>query len=250
MTQWEEMKKEYCDIPIPADGALKLLETIEKAKQQREEAAKQKQCRIRAFTKYATIAAAVFVVVLLVPGIMLFSGGFGATAEDAAMSMKPEQSYHTAGSTSNWYVKNESADSSTAVPEVESSSMEDSMDNAGNSFWETPEGAYEYATDSVETGAEKETVTQEASVEVFSPEVREAISREILGQMEKRMQAADGTYYIKSETYPQGFEQITERQEHYINAEGLLVIIFSEGTVAPVEQGRVEFVIPATVFQP
>ncbi len=221
MTQWEEMKKAYGDIPIPADGPLKLLETMEKAKQQRNQAAKQKQCRIRAFTKYATIAAAVFVVVLLVPGIMLFSGGFGATAEDAAMPMEPEQSYNnTAGNASNWYAKTESADNNTAVPEVESSSMMDSM------------------------------VTQEASVEVFSPEVREAVSKEILRQMEKRMQAADGTYYIKSEAYPQGFEQITERQQHYINAEGLLVIIFSKGTVAPVEQGRVEFVIPATVFQP
>ena len=91
-------------------------------------------------------------------------------------------------------------------------------------------------------GSWKETTSEE--------ELNDVISREILSQMELRMKETKEIYYVKSEHYPNGFERLEDDQEYYINEDGLLVIVFLAGTVAPEEQGSVEFVIPAGVFLP
>ena len=84
----------------------------------------------------------------------------------------------------------------------------------------------------------------------FTVEEIEAISREIISQMEMRMREMGETYYIRSEENSAGFEQIAENQPFYINGDGQLVIVFEAGMVAPIEQGAIEFVIPASVAAP
>lgn len=202
MTEWEQIKNEYKDVPVPAEGLNQVLQAMAEAKRNR------RRCRVKNIARYGTVAAAVLLVVLVVPGMLLFSGGFGGVANDAASTMMD-----TTAATEECL-----PDSAVAETEREDGLMEKSAS------FNTAAG-----------GMVKE---------------QEAISKEILRQMEERMQKNGETYYIRSEEYPEGFALISEEQEFYINEEGLLVFVFRAGTVAPKEQGDVEFIIPAEVAVP
>lgn len=205
MTEWEQLKKEYREIPVPTEGPSQLLQTIAKAKRKRN--------RLKNFARYGTVAAAVLLV-LLIPGRMLFSGGFGTVAENDSMK------------------------------------MDCSIQSPATGNWVTEESAEEKYSVSKGTPAPQAVADSTANFGNNMEECREAISREILFQMQERMRIEGETYYYKSAEYPEGFEQINEEQEYYINEEGLLVVVFEAGTVAPEKYGKVEFVIPAGVFQP
>lgn len=211
MTEWEQLKKEYKEIPIPAEGPHQVLEAMAKAKQ--------KRSRWKTTVKYSAMAAAAVLVVVLVPGVLL-SGGFGAKMNDCAAESVQESYYD--GAAVKDAIRNDTSGSSTATAE-----------NATKS---------EATMESIEDNM--------ASVETEVPwaEMRVAISQEILRQMEERGMLSEGTSYTRSELYPEGFEELEETQEYYFNEEGLLVIVFAPGEVAPGEQGTVEFVIPADVF--
>ena len=76
MTELEQLKKEYREIPVPADGPHQMLETIASAKRKRN--------RFKNLAKYGSVAAAA-VLVLLLPGMLLFSGSFAAKEDSAYM---------------------------------------------------------------------------------------------------------------------------------------------------------------------
>lgn len=215
MTEWEKLKKEYREIPVPEKGPHQMLQTIAKAKDER--------MRHHNLARYGTVAAAAFLVLLL-PGMLLLSGGLGGSQKNSAM-MEADcavQSVPEGG----WYAK-------------------DSMDETtiDNTAAEAPE--YSYKNDVQTTfKATAEGVIVPATEETSLPdEHREAISREIFGQMEERMQNNNETYYVKGEECPENFT-------YYINEEGLLVVVFEAGLIAPKEQGTVEFIIPAEVYSP
>ena len=233
MTELEQLKIEYREIPVPADGPKQMLRVIAGAKRKRSRA------RLNAMVKYATVAAAVLVVVVLLPGIFLFSGGFGGASEEMALDAECVTENMTAGSAEGFFA---------------GSNKDTAMAPATNSAPapESPEYGLgdNSATDmDMTTEAMLETQMKQADNGVF-PADREAISKEILRQMEERMLTQGELYYIKSEEYPEGFDVISEAQEYYINDEGQIVIVFEAGTVAPEEQGIVEFVIPARVVSP
>jgi len=215
MTQWEQMKKEYREIPIPEDGQYQMLQAIAKAKQKRDSV----QSNLKRAAKYVSIAAAAFVVVLCLPMLLLFSRGFGSSAPECAPPMMQD-----------------------CV--TESAVSEDRFLEAGMTAAKGDAGTdMNYSTN------------LDAEADMAMPEEenlwnREGISKEIIRQMKERMLADDELYYVKSEEYPDGFELLAENQEYYINEEGLLVIVFEAGAVAPKEQGVVEFVIPAEVVIP
>ena len=68
MTEWEQMKTEYHDVQIPANGSHQIQETITKATYDRNKNRRKKLIR------YSATVAAMFLVVLLVPVIWLFWG--------------------------------------------------------------------------------------------------------------------------------------------------------------------------------
>lgn len=222
MTQWEQLKKEYREIPVPEDGQHQVLKAMAEAKK--------KRSRSMRLTQYGTVAVAVLLVVLLLPGMLLFSGGFGDSAENAYM--EADYAPQNTDSTGRGYAK-DSAEEGAVAPTAEAPSYSLSDDKAAdyNSVMEETEQKKEFET-------------------FCSPEKAEAISREILRQMEERMQNDGETYYRKGDEYPEGFEQISNEQEYYVNADGLLVIVFQAGVVAPKEQGAIEFIIPAEVVSP
>ncbi len=193
MTEWEQLKKEYREIPVPADGPQQVMKTMAKAKQERN--------RVKDVIRYGAAAAAVLLVVLLVPGMLLLSGG-AKEMNDGAVEMEAD-----------------CAAKSTALQEsvLDSEDTEMELVRGYGASW---------------------------------TENLEIISKEILKQMESRMQEGNEIYYMKSEACPEGFEQISVEQEYYINTDGLLVFVFEAGKVAPMEQGTVEFIIPAEVFLP
>lgn len=81
----------------------------------------------------------------------------------------------------------------------------------------------------------------------------EAISENIRGQMEQQMKEdSSTTYFIDSPDAPvsDGFKEISENQNFYINADNQLVIAFNEYEVAPGYMGTVEFIIPTDHIQP
>lgn len=228
MTQWEQMKNEYREIPVPADGPQQVLQAMAEAKRKRN--------RWKNLTRYGSVAAAALVVVLLIPGMFLFSGGFGASTEDCAYP-ESERATESASGAAEWFSSQSVKNMAPASDEVPNSSS---------------------STAAPEYGPQRDAVLQDAVAEESAsgkPEAiwtdrKEAISREIIRQMEERMQENGETYYIRSEEYPQGFELLSEDQDYYINEEGRLVFVFASGSIAPEEQGTVEFLIPAEVFSP
>ncbi len=223
MTEWEQIKKEYREIPIPTDGPHQMLEVMASAKRKRDQWKRVVKCG-------SGVAAALLVVILL-PGIVFFNSGFGESKDMAA----PETLFDSAestGSSDGWFFATEAgtaeenkaeAPQSTASSEVD---CDGAMNNVGSSA-----------------------PVLENSAEDFSLCI-ENISAEILRQMETRMQENGETYYIKSELYPEGFEKISEEQNYYVNEDELYVIVFEAGTVAPEAMGVIEFIIPAEVAVP
>lgn len=238
MTEWEQIKKEYQEIPVPADGPHQLLQTIADAKRKRNQ--------WKRITKYGSIVAAAILVIVVLPGMLFFSQGFGGSKDMAATESAVSREEST-GSADGWFNKDSAANTvgnknmspvlGTAAPEASLDIMADSSDSdITNESADTEYG--------VNVGASVE------KSEGWSLLDREAISKEILRQMEKCIQEKNETYYIKSEVYPEGFELLAEGQPYYINTDGLYVIVFEAGEVAPKEQGMIEFVIPAEVALP
>lgn len=244
MTEWEQIKKEYREIPVPANGPHQVLTVMAEAKKKRN--------RFKRLTQYGTVAAAALLVVLLLPGMLLFSGGFGASEDNAAM--EADCAVESTGSAGGW-VTTESANDMGMVPATNSVATlapEQGYDGMANKDTAVTEDASNYSMSDKTAVAENSTENKLQKLEerFFTAEEQEAISKEILKQMEERMRENGETYYIKSEEYPEGFEQIAKEQEYYVNADGLLVVVFRAGVVAPKEQGAVEFIIPAEVVSP
>ncbi len=211
MTEWEQIKKEYREISIPVDGPHQVLTAMADAKKKRN--------RYRHLAQYGTVAAALLVILLL-PGMLWFSGGKGAANESAAMKSDNVLQFAEDGII-----------------------LESVCDTMAPTTAPTTSG-----TADADQNCESE--EYKATQKYFTPEEQSAISREIRKQMEERMTETGETYYSKREAYPEGFEQIEENQEYYINTDGLFVIVFRAGVIAPEEQGTVEFVIPAEVALP
>lgn len=80
----------------------------------------------------------------------------------------------------------------------------------------------------------------------------EVISENIKKQMEQQMKDDPSKmYFIDSPDAPvsDGFKQISENQNFYVNGNNQLVIAFNEYEVAPGYMGTVEFVIPTEAVQ-
>lgn len=223
MTEWEKLKKEYKELPIPSNGPHQVQEAIKRARK--------KRIRWQGITRYGTVAAAVFVVLLL-PGILWLSGGLKsdnycedfAVEESASKNMSPFFSGKADG-----------------APEQEEPLQSDGWDDMES-------GQFDGMVSN--DAADNLYIMSEQKQTVFWAAHKEAVSAEIVRQMKERMQNGAATYYVKSEAYPEGFELLSERQSYYINEEGFLVVVFEAGTVAPKEQGDEEFVIPKEVAAP
>lgn len=272
MTEWEQIKKEYREVPIPANGPHQMLEVIAEAKRKRGRE------RWKHMAKYGSVVAAAILVIVILPGILFFSQGFGGS-NDMATTESAVCEEESTGS-DDWFTR-DSAESvmedrnMASTSDTEYSSTPNAGGSSGNDGADSLAGIadsddFDYGISNKVAGSESGTdfmptpaagqISPEQSTsntELNEEEKKEelilpltAISAEILRQMKVRMKETDETYYMKSETCPDGFEKITEEQDYYINEEGLYVIIFEAGEVAPKEQGNVEFVIPAEVAQP
>jgi hypothetical protein len=178
--------------------------------------AKQRKKRIRSLSGYGSVAAALLLVLLL-PGMML-RGGMKNDSASMEADCAPQQS-------------------------AESMRVESPFAN-GSAAKPASSGAGDIKADKEEAKAD----LNDTMPVWFSHKAE--ISKEIIRQMEERMQENSETYYIKSDQYPGGFEMISEQQEYYVNEEGLYVIVFEAGTVAPEAMGVIEFIIPAEVAVP
>ncbi len=239
MTEWEQIKKEYKEIPVPADGTHRMLQAIAEAKRKRN--------RFKNPARYGTVAAAV-VLMMLLPGMVLFSGGIGNQSKD--MSMEADCTTESAAE-SGWF-KQENTNVMVVTPFLNGmKATQDAMDGVTGAGCDdaakAEEPKYSYADEEeISNGAlaDQEWNNSKVNLEAYA----DAISEEILRQMKERMQNEGKAYYIKSEECPEGFFAIEADQEFYINEEGLLVIVFHAGIVAPIDQGTTEFIIPAEVY--
>lgn len=262
MKAWEQMKKEYREIPIPEQGVHQVMEAMARAKRQKSRE------RWRKLTCYGTIAAAILIVLLL-PGMFFMSGGFGGNTEDNAASVEIDGRKESTGagfgfdSTGNdsgaedkisapMYSIGSSAINNSAAMEsnkAEQSEQGGNHSNAGSSnscMEDKTESPVKYSPmPEASKGELKENLEAKNGFE----QSLEAISQEILCQMKVRGEQGE-IFYLKSEEYPLGYEKLSGEQEYYINEDGLFVIVFEPGTVAPASAGDVEFVIPAEVAAP
>lgn len=75
------------------------------------------------------------------------------------------------------------------------------------------------------------------------------ISENIKEQMKKQMEEDENKrYWIEQEVEEWNFKGIDEETEFYINEQGMLIISFNEGDVAPMYMGVVTFEIPNSVI--
>ena len=76
------------------------------------------------------------------------------------------------------------------------------------------------------------------------------ISDEIKSQMKEQMASDDSkSYWLDDpEIGDENFDQIDDDTQFYINSDNRLVIAFSQGEVAPMYMGAVEFVMPSSIF--
>ena len=76
------------------------------------------------------------------------------------------------------------------------------------------------------------------------------ISEEIIKQMTSQVQNGEGDYFIPGGIWAEEecFQAIAPDQNFYINAQGLLVIVFDEYEVAPGSMGMPEFIIGSEVL--
>ena len=72
-----------------------------------------------------------------------------------------------------------------------------------------------------------------------------ALSAEVLRQMQQRMQEDETAAY-----FPEELTAISPEQNFYWNADGNLVLVFDEYTIAAGFMGMPEFVIPESVLAP
>lgn len=77
----------------------------------------------------------------------------------------------------------------------------------------------------------------------------QSISAYILKEMEQEINAETGSYFIKNQNDPDGFEKIDKYQNFYINQQHQLVICFNEYEVAPGYMGTIEFPIPTSLIK-
>ena len=77
----------------------------------------------------------------------------------------------------------------------------------------------------------------------------DTLSTYILNEMEQQINAETGSYFIKNQNDPDGFEKIDKQQNFYINQQHQLVICFNEYEVAPGYMGTIEFPIPTSLIK-
>ena len=216
MTEWEQLKKEYREIPVPENGLSQMRQAMERARK--------KRSRLKNLAGYSTVAAAMLLLFLL-PG-MLMTGGFGTSGKDASMKADGREDAVAESNRFNKYTTNDMAFAPTA------DGVSDNNGRVGRQ-------------EKVESEA-AESVREEI---VFTEEQWEDIRAEVLRQMEERMYNDSMSYDIEGEQ-PDTFFAPGNYPEYYVNDEGLLVIVFEAGTMAPKELGILEFVIPAEVIRP
>lgn len=99
---------------------------------------------------------------------------------------------------------------------------------------------------------EKQTGTMLALKDLFRPDSgwKNILTEEIQSQMRKRMTEDDSQIFWLDSDLPDGnFSELSDSASFYMNADGDLVIVFSEGDVAPMYMGVQEFVIPYTAIR-
>ena len=75
------------------------------------------------------------------------------------------------------------------------------------------------------------------------------LSEEVVSQMKAHNQKGDYPYFIRDGEDDQGFTEVKKDQSFYINGEGKLVLVFSQGEVAPMAQGEQQFVMPDRIWK-
>ena len=68
--------------------------------------------------------------------------------------------------------------------------------------------------------------------------------------MAAQSKTGEGSYFLPGGSWPEDtwFRSVGPDQDFYINADGNLVIVFAENTVAPSSMGSPEFAIPTDLL--
>lgn len=249
MTEWEQMKKEYRDVQIPANGPHQMLEMIEKAKRDR------RKSQWKRAARYGAAIAAAILVVLLIPGFMLLSGGFSGSSDETAVEAdrnnmaytgsgqeSAKGTYSDAGSAEYSYsVMSPAANQSTAA--MDSEAVTEEMGSAGGNS----NGSCAYASEpeKAENDTEERRPVSELLL-LLSETQKEMLCGEISRQMEERRQQGE-EYYTMYDVLTE--EVLLEGQSFYMRKDGQIVIEYAPGIIAPEAYGNISFLIPEEIIE-
>lgn len=216
--EWEQIKTEYKEIPVPEHGMAQMEEAMERAVYHRS--------RRRKLTAYGAIAAALLLILVLPRSFM---GGFGANSSEKAESTAGE-----IGVTKDNLAEFREEERNTSVfydgiaEEMEDTELDMAADLGTIESFEV--------ISSMPQLKQENTMVSELVIEVekgdsilsicLSKEEVKAINQEISCQMERALEQST-------------FLGISEEQAYYINEDGLLVVVWEE---------TIEFIIPKTII--
>lgn len=275
--EWEQMKQEYENIPVPKAARERMEQGIRQARQER------KVMDMKRWIRNTAVTAASALVILT-------AGVNASPAFASAMERVPVIGAITKVVTFRTYEdQTDHFEADIQVPKVEEPAAEQvnksieayadeliaqyeaelkESNGEGNysmsSSYEVVTDNARYVTIRIRTtivmasGAESvktftvDKVTGEVVTldQLFAqmPDYKQVLSDNIKKQMEEQM-AADSNviYFHNSEDPSMDFKEITGEESFYFNKNGELVIAFDEYTVAPGYMGAVEFTIPKDV---
>lgn len=75
------------------------------------------------------------------------------------------------------------------------------------------------------------------------------LSDEVKRQIKEHNKNSESKYFIRDGEDDEGFEEISDEQSFYINADNQLVLVFPQGDVAPMYMGESQFIMPKSIWQ-
>ena len=75
------------------------------------------------------------------------------------------------------------------------------------------------------------------------------LSDEVKRQIKEHNRNSENKYFVRDGEDDEGFEEISDEQSFYINADNQLVLVFPQGDVAPMYMGESQFIMPKSIWQ-
>lgn len=83
----------------------------------------------------------------------------------------------------------------------------------------------------------------------YTADYKEILTEEVKRQIKEHNRSSESKYFVQDGEDEEGFREVSEEQNFYINADNQLVLVFPQGEVAPMSMGESQFIMPKSIWQ-